>query len=98
MGALRHPGSPGVGPLFGVLEGRFGIGAVAPAACIGHTGRGPGIVLCSLLVAAAPASTGVAALVSTRVAASEATAAVAAAEAAPTLSAGALGTVDLGVG
>src|SRR6476620_8292915 len=71
------------------LEGRFGIRAVAPAAaCIDDPGRGPGIILLRGLVAV-PASARVAAE----------TAAVAAAEATlSTLSAGALGAVDLGVG
>src|SRR3954471_23738373 len=77
-----------------VLEGRFGIRAVAPAAArIADSGRGPGVILrCGLLVAA-PASSGVAALFST-LAATE-SAAVAAAETA--LAAGALGAVDFGI-
>src|SRR6476620_4822981 len=76
------------------LEGRFGIRAVAPAAaCIADPGRGPRVFLrCGLV--AAPGSSGVAAL-----AATESTAAVASAEAAlATLTAGALGAVDLGIG
>jgi hypothetical protein len=80
------------------LEGRFGIRAVAPAAaCIADAGRGPRVFLrCGLV--AAPSSTGVAALVCT-LAATESTAAVAAAEATlTTLTAGALGAVDLGIG
>jgi hypothetical protein len=84
-----------------VLEGRFGIRAVAPAAGIADPGRGPRVILrCGLV--AAPVSAGVAALVST-LAATEPTAAesaaVATAKAAlSTLAAGALGAVDLGVG
>src|SRR6476661_5938013 len=80
------------------LEGRFGIRAVAPAAArIADPGRGPRVFLRGGLVAA-PCPTGVAALVCT-LAATESTAAVAAAEATlTTLTAGALGAVDLGVG
>src|SRR6478735_6218160 len=83
-----------------VLEGRFGIRAVAPAAAarIADSGRGPGVILRCRLLVAAPASSGVAALVST-LAATESTAtesaAVAAAETA--LAAGALGAVDFGI-
>src|SRR6476660_5138157 len=65
-----------------VLEGRFGIRAVTPAAArIADSGRGPGVILrCGLLVAA-PVSSGVAALVST-LAATESTATESAAVAA----------------
>src|SRR5688500_13911398 len=85
------------------LEGRFGIRAVAPAACIADPGRGPRVILrCGLV--AAPVSAGVAALVSTlastepTAAAAEAAAVASAKAALTTLAAGALGAVDLRVG
>src|SRR5215210_1675901 len=82
--------------LYEWLEGRFGIGAVAPAACIADSGRGPRVILRGRLVGA-PGSTGVATLACTRVAA-EATGVSATEATLTTLSAGALGAVDFGVG
>src|SRR5436190_21111744 len=96
-GASRHVRRGPASNFYECLEGRFGIRAVAPSARVADARGSPGVFLrCGL--AAAPCSAGVAALVCTS-AASKATAVVAATEATlATLTAGALGAVDLGVG